>query len=33
MCQRGADNVAECSGNSRGAFGPTSWMVNLHKLD
>ena len=32
-CQRGADNVANCSGNSRGAFGPTSWMVNLHKIN
>ena len=32
-CQRGADNVANCSGNSRGAFGPTSWTVNLHKLN
>jgi hypothetical protein len=33
VCQRGADNVAQCSGYSRGAFGPTSWTVNLHKLD
>jgi hypothetical protein len=32
-CQRGADNVANCSGNSRGAFGPTSWTVNLHKIN
>jgi len=32
-CQRGADNVANCSGSSRGAFGPTSWTVNLHKID
>lgn len=32
-CQRGADNVANCSGNSQGAFGPTSWMVNLHKVN
>jgi hypothetical protein len=32
VCQRGADNVAQCSGNSRGAFGPTSWQVNLHKI-
>ena len=31
-CQRGADNVANCSGNSQGAFGPTSWTVNLHKI-
>ena len=32
VCQRGADNVAQCSGISRGAFGPTSWQVNLHKI-
>jgi hypothetical protein len=32
-CQRGADNVANCSGNSQGAFGPTSWTVNLHKVN
>ena len=32
-CQRGADNVANCSGNSRGAFGPTSWTVNLHRIN
>jgi hypothetical protein len=32
-CQRGADNVAQCSGFSRGAFGPVSWTVNLHKLN
>lgn len=32
-CRRGADNVANCSGNSQGAFGPTSWTVNLHKID
>lgn len=31
-CQRGADDVAQCSGSSRGAFGPTTWTVNLHKL-
>jgi hypothetical protein len=33
ICQRGADNVAQCSGSSRGAYGPTSWTVNLHKLN
>ncbi len=34
VCQRGADNVAQCSGYSRGgALGPTTWTVNLHKLD
>ncbi|MBX9946018.1 MAG: hypothetical protein K2Y40_18230, partial [Reyranella sp.] len=33
VCQRGADNVAQCSGNSRSAFGPVSWTVNLHKLN
>ncbi len=33
VCQRGADDVAQCSGSSRGgAFGPTTWTVNLHKL-
>jgi len=32
VCQRGADNVAQCSGSSRGAMGPTTWTVNLHKL-
>jgi hypothetical protein len=34
VCQRGADNVANCSGVSRGAFGgPVSWTVNMHKLN
>ena len=33
VCQRGADDVAQCSGSSRGAFGPTTWTVNLHKLN
>ena len=34
ICQRGADNVAQCSGRSQGGtFGPTSWTVNLHKLN
>jgi hypothetical protein len=33
VCQRGADNVAQCNGNSRGALGPASWSVNLHKLN
>ena len=34
VCQRGADNVAQCSGNSRGGvLGPVSWTVNLHKLN
>jgi len=33
VCQRGADNVAQCGGTSRGAFGPASWSVNLHKLN
>ncbi|WIM13566.1 hypothetical protein [Enhydrobacter sp.] len=32
VCRRGADNVAQCSGYSRGTFGPTTWTVNLHKL-
>ena len=33
VCQRGADDVAQCSGSSRGAFGPTTWSVNMHKLN
>jgi len=33
VCQRGADNVAQCSGRSQGAFGPVTWTVNLHKLN
>jgi hypothetical protein len=32
ICQRGAGDVALCSGNSRGSYGPVSWSVNLHKL-
>lgn len=33
-CHRGADNVAQCSGNSRDQFGrPVTWTVNLHKLN
>ncbi len=34
VCQRGADNVAICSGQSRNAYGaPVRWSVNLHKLN
>jgi hypothetical protein len=33
VCRRGADDVAQCSGSSHGAFGPVSWTVNLHKLN
>ena len=33
VCRRGADNVADCEGYSRGAFGPTSWLVNLHRIN
>jgi hypothetical protein len=34
VCQRGADNVAICSGQSRNASGaPVRWSVNLHKLN
>jgi hypothetical protein len=33
VCNRGADNVALCSGRSQGAFGPVTWTVNLHKLN
>lgn len=33
VCQRGADDVAICSGQSRNAYGaPVRWSVNLHKL-
>lgn len=34
VCQRGADNVAICSGQSRNSYGaPVTWSVNLHKLN
>jgi hypothetical protein len=33
VCQRGADNVAQCSGRSQGRLGPVTWTVNLHKLN
>lgn len=34
VCRRGVDNVAQCSGQSRNAFGmPVTWTVNLHKLN
>jgi hypothetical protein len=33
VCRRGVDDVAQCSGSSRGAFGPVSWTVNMHKLN
>jgi hypothetical protein len=33
LCRRGADDVAQCTGTSRSAFGPVSWTVNLHKLN
>ncbi len=33
VCRRGAGDVAHCSGTSRGAYGPVSWTVNLHKLN
>lgn len=34
VCQRGADNIAVCSGQSRNAYGaPVTWSVNLHKLN
>ncbi|TAJ96402.1 MAG: hypothetical protein EPO41_06680 [Reyranella sp.] len=34
VCQRGADNVAICSGRSRNAYGAAvTWSVNLHKLN
>jgi hypothetical protein len=31
VCQRGANDVADCYGRSNGANGPTAWIVNLHK--
>ncbi|MGZ3342015.1 MAG: SrfA family protein [Reyranella sp.] len=33
LCRRGSDDVAQCTGTSRSAFGPVSWTVNLHKLN
>jgi hypothetical protein len=33
VCRPGADNVAFCSGESRGTFGRATWTVNLHKLN
>ena len=33
VCHPGADNVAFCSGQSRGSFGRATWTVNLHKLN
>lgn len=33
VCNRGNDNVAQCSGTSRSPRGPVSWTVNLHKLN
>jgi len=34
VCQRGADNIAQCNGSSRNAYGSAvTWTVNLHKLD
>lgn len=33
VCRPGPDNVAFCSGESRGTFGRATWTVNLHKLN
>jgi hypothetical protein len=33
ICRRGVDNVADCQGYSQGAYGPTSWLVNLHRVN
>ncbi len=33
VCRRGANDVADCTGRSQGAFGPVSWIVNLHKIN
>jgi hypothetical protein len=32
VCQRGANNVADCYGRSNGANGPAAWIVNLHQV-
>ena len=33
VCRRGANDVADCYGRSQGAFGPTAWIVNLHRVN
>jgi hypothetical protein len=33
VCRRGNDNVADCFGRSQGAYGPASWIVNLHRIN
>ncbi len=33
VCQRAPNGVADCTGRSQGRYGPTSWTVNLHKID
>jgi hypothetical protein len=33
VCRRGANGVADCTGRSRGRFGPTAWTVNLHRIN
>jgi len=33
VCKRGANDVADCTGRSRGRFGPTAWTVNLHRIN
>jgi hypothetical protein len=33
VCRRGANDVADCYGRSQGAFGPTAWIVNLHRIN
>jgi hypothetical protein len=33
VCRRGNDNVADCFGRSQGAYGPVSWIVNLHRIN
>jgi len=32
VCRRGADGVAQCSGDAQGQSGRVTWTVNLHKL-
>jgi hypothetical protein len=33
VCERAPNGVADCTGRSRGRYGPAAWTVNLHKLN
>jgi hypothetical protein len=33
VCQSGANGVADCTGRSRGRYGPVAWTVNLHRIN